>query len=258
MGYTDNIFEFINFSARISDTPYTEGGFAPHIHVRGIHSKRKTIGVFPLPNELIELRVPHGFLLADAKRYVDEHSQEILKKLDKMLNVEYPYKSAPFTYESAVPFFGDYVPIRTLSSDDERDEYIDNNAVYLRSGLAGKEIQESVLRLLGDMSYGIFKRKLDYYANIMGVQYSGLEIDDGRRTFGSYNQDTGVIFLSRRLFMMSESVIDFLIVHELAHAEYFSHSIEHDSVVYRVLPDYDERDKEFYDTCERLIQQGWI
>ena len=131
MGYANNIFEFINFSARISDTPYTEGSFAPHLHVRGIHSKRKTIGVFPLPNELIELRVPHGFSLADAKRYVDEHSQEILKKLNKMLNAEYPYKTAPLTYESAVPFFGDYVPIRTLPNDDESDEYMSGRSEAL-------------------------------------------------------------------------------------------------------------------------------
>ena len=114
------------------------------------------------------------------------------------------------------------------------------------------------MRLLGENAYGIFKVKLDYYAKAMKIQYSRLAIDDGRRSFGLYNKENGVIFLSRRLLMMSEAVIDFLIVHELAHAEEFYHSEEHDAVMETIMPDFDERDDEFHETCERLIKQGWI
>ena len=150
------------------------------------------------------------------------------------------------------------MPIRILPDGDESGGCIRDGAVYLKPGLSGNEIREETLRLMGELAYGIFKPKLDNFAKAMNVRYSRLLIDDGRRSFGLYNQVNGDIFHSRRLLMMSDAVIDFLIVHELAHAEEFTHSEEHDAVMEKIIPDYNERDDAFHETCERLIKQGWL
>jgi len=252
------VYEFLDLSATIDGSPYAEGTFAPHLHMKGIRSKRKTIRVVPYANEFFELLVPNGFTLADMKQFVAENGREIYDGLQEMLDAEYPQKSAPLTYESKVPYLGGDLPIRILPDGDDSGGYIKDGAVHLSPGLSGDEIREAALRLMGEYAYGIYKDRLDRYAKAMKIKYSRLLIDDGRRSFGSYNQMTGDIFLSRRLLMMSEAVIDFLIVHELAHADEFTHSEEHDAVMEKVMPDYDERDDEFHEMCRRLLEQGWI
>jgi len=251
-------FEFLDLSVPADGSTYVEGTFAPHLHMKGIRSKRKTIRVIPYANEYFELLVPNGFTLADMKQFADENGQEISDGLQKMLDEEYPYEITPLSYESKIPYLGEYLPIRILPDGDESGGYFRDGAVYLKPGLTGEEIREAVLRLLGEMAYGIFKEKLDRFAKAMNLRYNRLAIDDGRRSFGMYNDVSRDIFLSRRLLMMNDAVIDFLIVHELAHAEEFSHGSEHDALMHSIMPNYDECDDAFHETCSRLIKQGWI
>lgn len=217
------MFEFIDFTTTVDGSPYVEGTYAPHLSIRGIHSKRKTISVAPRLNERIELLVPNEFTLADAKRFVAENGRDIYNKLQEWLDAQNPNKPTPPAYDNKIPYLGADVPIRVLPYGDNSGSGFRDGAVYLPAKLSGEEIRAAVLWLLGDMAYDVFKGKLDHFANMLDMRYSRLEIDDGRRTFGSYNQETGVVILSRRLLMMSGAVIDFLIVHELAHAEYFEH-----------------------------------
>jgi predicted metal-dependent hydrolase len=253
-----SIHEFIDFVAIIGDPPAYKGGFAQRVHIRGYRSKRKTIGVVTHENETIELKVPQSFTLADAKRYVDENGRDLLIKLNKMLDSMNPYKPAPLSYNSLVPFMGKDIPINVLPEGEEGDGYIRDNVVFLKPGLSAKEIKASVLHLIGEMAYGVFKEKIDYYAKAMDTNYYNLEINDGRRGFGSYNKDTGSVIFSRRLLMMSEAVIDALIVHELAHKVTLSHDDDFYNEILKILPDYDERDEEFNDTCRRLLELGCI
>ena len=252
------IFEFLDLSITADGSPYTVGTYAPHLHMRGIRSKRKTIKVVPYAQEFIELLVPNGFTLVDMKRYVTENGSRIYNDLQKALDDENPHEPITLTYDNKIPLLGNDVPIRILPDEDESGGYFGDDAVYIKQGLTGEEIRETVLRLLGEGAYAIFKGRLDYYTNAMNIKYNRLLIDDGRRTFGSYNQANRDIFLSRRLLMMSASVIDFLIVHELAHADEFQHGDGHDALMKDIMPDYNERDIAFNETCGRLIKQGWI
>lgn len=177
--------------------------------------------------------------------FVTENEQELLKKLNTALNLQFGVDLESFTYDSKVPFFGKNIPIRQLLESGDCDNYFGDGAVYLKQGLSGMEIYEAVLGLIGKIAYKILKPKIDRYAELMDVKYSSLEIDDGRRTFGSFNDITKVIFLSRRLLMMSESVINFLIVHELAHGKHFTHDRNHEAVMGTILPEYEDCDRMF-------------
>ena len=41
------VYEFLDLSTTIDGSPYVEGTFAPHLHMKGIRSRRKTIRVVP-------------------------------------------------------------------------------------------------------------------------------------------------------------------------------------------------------------------
>ena len=250
-------FGHFQFSQRISTSPYEVGKFAPHLHIQAYHENRKKVVVIPHEHEVIELLIPQRFTLSDTQQFVAENEQELLDGLNAYIDNKYKAPQ-PITYESKVPFLGEYLPIHILPDNDDSDGYFRDGAFYVKDGLPGFVIRSIVLKRLGEMAYDYFKPKTDHFAKKMGVEYKSLEIDDGRRSFGSYNMLTNVIFLSRRLLMLSEQIIDFLIVHELAHTEVFQHSEEHDAEMGKILPDYEDYDDAFHDDCKLLIKQGWI
>lgn len=247
----------IQISVRIGDEPYSEGMFAPHLHIKAYHEKVKTIDISLRPDEVVEMSVPQGFTKRDMLTFIEQNGEEIYGKLQEALDGESDQSAMPLTHNSTVPFLGKSLPIILLDDAKELCRLTDH-AVYIKCGLSDKEMRTAVLDMLGENAYTYFKSKLDHYAAAMKVSYSCLEIDDGRRTFGSYNDSTKVVFLSRRLLMMDEPVIDFLIVHELAHAVYLPHGEAHDAVMRGILPNFDELDDAFYDNCNKLLEQGWM
>ena len=208
----------LQVSVRLNGGAYAEGEFVPALHIKAYHENVKIINVVTCPDEIIEMQVPRGFTENDLLNFMKINGKQIYNDLQRRLDKERSNPPEPLTYNGKVPYLGEYMPIRVLSNG-EMNEGFREHAVYLKQGLSSDGIRESVLRLYGKMVYSVLKPRLDHFAKIMNLQYSVLEIDDGRRTWGTYNAVTHVIFLTRRLLMMSEAVIDSIIAHELAHSK---------------------------------------
>lgn len=236
--------------------------YAHRLYVRTYHEERRKIvdAVF-LGDERIELYVPNKFDSSrDLKGFMDEYGVELLAEKIRRLNEESKKfcNSEPLTYNSKIPFLGKYLPIRIIPDGDKRDVFLQDGAVYMCAGLIDSEIRFLLLKLCRNEAYEYLKPKVDHYAKLIGVDYSRLEINDGRRTWGMFHDIDKSIILSRRLMLMSEFIIDSIIVHELAHGLEFIHGEGHDFEMSKILPDYEERDEAFHETCDLLLEQGWI
>ncbi|GGH52893.1 hypothetical protein GCM10010975_07960 [Comamonas phosphati] len=80
-----------------------------------------------------------------------------------------------------------------------------------------------------------FTARLLHHAPTMGVQWRTLRLTSARTRWGSANTD-GVIRLNWRLMQHSAEVIDYVVVHELAHLHHMDHSPRFWAVVAGVLP----------------------
>jgi len=249
----------IQVTLLIGDEPCEESRYARYLHVRAYHvPKCKRIKLMPCADESLEMDVPYGFYRADLEAFIAENGERIYNEIQELLDDEWPELPESLSYGSKVPFLGEYLPIRVLPGDDDSNGYFGDGAVYLKPGLSSSGIRSAVLDMFGSIAYGILKKRLDHYAQLMDVQYSALKIDDGRRTFGSYNKETHVIFLSRRTLMLSEAGIDSLIIHELAHIKEFNHNEEFLVEILKVMPDYEEVDEATGEAMQRLFTEGWI
>jgi len=234
--------------------------YAQRMYVRRFSEEgRKQVNVNICDDERIEVYVPMRSKPFDMRHFMDENGFDILLEKNRRLDEESKaYSEAePLTYESKLPFLGEYLPIRVIPDNDSRIVYLQDNAIYIKDGLDDTRIRSALLMLCRNKAYEYLKPKVDHYAGIMGVEYSRLEIDDGRRTWGLFHEIYKHITLSRRLLLMNESIIDFLIVHELAHSLTLRHDEEHDFEMGKILPDYEERDVAFNEACGLLIKQGW-
>ena len=88
----------------------------------------------------------------------------------------------------------------------------------------------------------ILPQKVASWAQKMGVEYNNIVIKDQKTLWGSCSSKKNLNF-SYRLIKMPLSIIDYLIVHELAHLIHFDHSQEFWACVEGYIPNYKEARK---------------
>ena len=83
----------------------------------------------------------------------------------------------------------------------------------------------------------LFTQRLEHFAAPMGVQWRSLRLSNARTRWGSAKTD-GSIMLNWRLLHFSAPVLDYVVVHELAHLRVMDHSPRFWAVVQQTCPDY--------------------
>lgn len=92
------------------------------------------------------------------------------------------------------------------------------------------------------MAKKIIPERVDYYAKIMGVSYGRISIREQKTRWGSCSSKGNLNF-NWKLVLMPEDLLDYVVVHELAHRLEMNHSKAFWKIVEDVLPDYRERKK---------------
>jgi hypothetical protein len=92
------------------------------------------------------------------------------------------------------------------------------------------------MKIQGD---NIIRERVDHYANLIGAKYSSVKMSNAKRRWGSCGAGNTLNF-AWRLVMCPQSVIDYVVVHELSHITYKDHSAKFWTRVATVMPNYRE------------------
>ena len=84
--------------------------------------------------------------------------------------------------------------------------------------------------------------RVKHFSVMMGVKPTGIKITSATTRWGSCSAKNGLCF-SYRLMLLSDELIDYIVVHELAHIKEKNHSVAFYAVVARYMPDYKDRRK---------------
>ncbi|GAA3320995.1 hypothetical protein GCM10020331_034250 [Ectobacillus funiculus] len=82
--------------------------------------------------------------------------------------------------------------------------------------------------------------RLKLYCAKMGVTPNDVQLKEQRMRWGTCTSE-GNIYLNWRIIMSPMSIVDYVLVHELAHLKYMNHSNEYWNFVGSILPDYAQR-----------------
>ena len=94
------------------------------------------------------------------------------------------------------------------------------------------------------------KARIDHYNSYFNADVKRINIRDNLTLWGSCSHDNSIISLNFRLLLMPQRVLDYVIVHELAHTKYRSHGKMFWRTVERIIPDHMEQRK-------WLRENGW-
>jgi predicted metal-dependent hydrolase len=98
--------------------------------------------------------------------------------------------------------------------------------------------------------------RTEEWAKRMGVRPTKISVGNARKRWGSCKQD-GSVRYTWRIMLGNDRVVDYLVVHELAHLKQMNHSKRFWAVVGSVLPDFKERRKELRALYRSIENEGW-
>ena len=210
--------------------------------------KRRTIG-FSVGAEGLVVSAPKWVPLYDIDKAVQEKSGWILAKLKETRARHDRLEAARIEWKNgtSLPFLGETV---TLVIDPRHafggvggELKGESGGLSLHIGLAqdatAEQIRDSVQAWLMRQAKRLFAERLDHFAPHLGVQWRKLSLSSAGTRWGSASAD-GAIRLNWRLIHFKQSVIDYVVVHELSHLRVMDHSPRFWDTVRAVVPDYAE------------------
>ena len=236
-----------------------------HVAYEFKRGKRRTIGMQVGPDGLV-VSAPRWVPLYEVEAALQEKAEWIVRKLDEMRERRQRLESARIEWRdgSSFPFLGETVIVVLdpthaytavgggLKADDvevvlHTDEQAPNLTLdgvprlTLHIGLPqhaeAAQIRDAVQAWLMRQAHRIFTERLHHYAPRLGVQWRKLSLSSADTRWGSASSD-GAIRLNWRLIHFRQSVIDYVVAHELSHLRVMDHSPRFWDTVRSVVPDY--------------------
>lgn len=95
----------------------------------------------------------------------------------------------------------------------------------------------------------VIARRTAYFADVMGVDYGRITIREQKTRWGSCSS-AGNLNFNWKLILLPPEVLDYVVVHELAHRREMNHSENFWKIVEQVLPDYKE--------CRKMLRKTYV
>lgn len=126
---------------------------------------------------------------------------------------------------------------------EERTDWILKNREKLKEAYEQKTTITEEMRKEGvKRALEVVPERVDYYARLMGISYGRITIREQKTRWGSCSSKGNLNF-NWKLMLMPPEILDYVVVHELAHRREMNHSGDFWRIVEQVLPDYRERRK---------------
>jgi hypothetical protein len=162
--------------------------------------------------------------------------------------------------ESFSLFYGDTVTFRgneyPVAAGDVNHDGFDGERFYVPPGLTPEQVKKACIQIYRIHAKKILSEKTFEYAKRMSVLPTAVKINNAKTRWGSCSAKKSLNF-SWRLIMADDDVIDYIIVHELAHIMEMNHSKLFWAIVESVLPDYRERNLKLRKLQQRLMRENW-
>jgi len=216
------------------------------------HSNRKSIGIY-IRNGTVEVRAPFGCPASEIDRLIASKKDWIRDKLAISQNQTENKDAFTLNYGSKILFRGELFPIM---AKDGTQAGFDGRCFYMPPDLAPAHIKEVCIKTYQRLAKTRITNIVAEIAAHMGVTPASVKINSAKTRWGSCSSHKSLNF-SWLLIMASDDVIDYVVVHELAHIFEMNHSKRFWAIVEKVLPDYKQRQEKLKELQKRLAGENW-
>ncbi len=237
--------------AVISERQVCVGGRAVRLVVKRSQVARLVRFEMREGGELTVVLPRHG-RLGDVDGMVQSKSRWVLSKLDALATRGLPGGSARLKEGDCVPYLGRELRIETPGPQGPGVTARMRGETLLVSTGGSRYSLETVVRAWCRFQAAtVLRRKAEKYAADMGVTFSRFTIRAQKTRWGSCSQ-RGALSFNWRLMMAPEGVVDYVVVHEVAHLREMNHGGRFWGLVAQHCPSWREHRKWLNDHGPRL------
>jgi len=215
-------------------------------------SRRKTAAIY-VREGAVEVRAPLRMPKNDIDRFITEKETWILKSLAKQHIQAENKESFEINYGSVVTFRGNQ---HTITQRNGTKAGFDGGVFYMPPDLTPEQIKATCVQICRRLAKAHIANRVSTYAAQMNVTPAEIKINNAMKRWGSCSSKKSLNF-SWRLIMADDSVIDYVVVHELAHLVEMNHSSQFWAVVAGILPDYPARKIKLKELQKKLMNEDW-
>lgn len=217
-----------------------------------IRSKRRTVGLQVTHDAQLIVRVPPQMPIETIQALVRQKLPWILRKQSFARAHYLPAETKAFISGERFPYLGETYELCVVPGDYGSVAF-DGKNFLLREGCIplARWLFHDWYR---DKAIEHFKDRVQHYAGRAGTRYAGVGISNALGRWGSCSAK-GVLNFSWRLMMAPRDVVDYVVVHEVAHLKEMNHSKRFWKKVEGLAPDY-LLAKRWLELHHRLLQEG--
>jgi len=191
------------------------------------------------------LRLPTMTSISEERKHVRWLHEWLHERLAQRATLAQRFTPKSYT-DGEVLQVGERRYVLRVATEDRKSHVakLDKETIFLRlSPLeSGLDLEKSIKQLLSrvvaqDFLPEIERRVDDWNDRFFQKEISGVQLRYNQSNWGSCSR-SGFIRLSTRLLFTPPEVLDYVIVHELAHLVEFNHSANFWAVVAKAIPDY--------------------
>jgi predicted metal-dependent hydrolase len=172
----------------------------------------------------------------------------ILDKWSSLNEIKQPPAPLEFVSGEKLPYLGRHYRIKVKRREDiNQVKVVFHQGKFYIETPTSSDHPEHALMIRETLKSWYIKRaqakaeeRAKRYAERLGVAPSKLMVKEQKFRWGTCTP-RGAIYLNWKLFLAPMRVVDYVIVHELAHLRYADHSKHFWNLVRSILPDYEER-----------------
>lgn len=216
-------------------------------------STRRSIG-FLISETGLRVTAPKKSSLHSIELAIIEKQRWILSKL-AYYRFYQPAKTDPIVWKngSLLPFLGHELPLEIISGTEKTPVLkVENNTllIYQLDNTTALDVllKDGLMKHAGE----ILSQRLRLQAARMNIQFNAFGLTNARTRWGSCSVKRH-IRLNWRLVHCDISLIDYVVIHELAHCLEMNHSQRFWNIVARYYPDYKNARKQLHKQSASLF-----
>ncbi|MDR2599308.1 MAG: M48 family metallopeptidase [Oscillospiraceae bacterium] len=219
-----------------------------------IRAKRRTVALYVRDGEAIvraPLRMPKSridaFVLSKEKWVLEELRKSKIRA-EQLANFE-------LNYNDEILYRGkNYKITACVNNQNSVDDYAQR--FFIPQDLSTEKIKATVIKIYRKLAKQHLTERLEHFQSLMGVSVTTFRISSAKKRWGSMSSKKGVSF-SWLLIMADDDMIDYVVVHELAHIIEMNHSVQFWEIVQNILPDYKLRQAKLKELNHRTSTENW-
>ena len=211
-----------------------------------IFSKRKTMALIVENDGSVTVRAPLKTSDKIIKKFVEGHAEWVEKKKAE-IRAAVPIQPKQYLPGEDFLYLGQAYPLEIVK--DQKKKLVLEDGFKLAESLQedAKQVFHNWYRQQARL---LIEARVAFFAEKHQLQYAKVRISSARTRWGSCSSK-GTLSFSWRLIRTPPEVVDYVILHELAHTVHHNHSKRFWKLVEKLMPDYKEQRKQ-------LRKQGQI